>query len=261
MNKRIINKTIVNEEKVSKILFVGDIHGSVGQLKKIVRLASQKLSLDLDSESLMVIQVGDFGYHSVLVDQMDFDFNFRFIDGNHEMFSLLVNDNPKSWIKRGTILSFASGVKLGACGGAWSIDHEYQKRRGTWFPEEMMTIEEAEEIANFWNENKVDFVVGHDTPERMYRDVIRNPITNIVPNRHALGLDLILEKVKPELWIHGHHHINKIYEKMWSPERVTTFRCLDFVDRVGFVDKTRLYACCTLVDTEKNLFEQAEIKL
>jgi Icc-related predicted phosphoesterase len=194
--------------------FIGDVHGNFDAYLAIIEGVDKS------------IQCGDMGigfgldFPKVNLDQM-------FIRGNH--------DNPTecaeiaNWIKDGT---FFEEDSIFCLGGAWSIDWEYRQRyeestgRKVWWPNEECSIPKLQKIIDYYIECKPEVVVTHDCPTIMAREIHSQHEWDKSKTRQAL--DAMFEAHKPDVWIHGHHHINKTVDI-----KGTRFICLaelQFID-------------------------------
>lgn len=172
--------------------FIGDVHG------KFERYLERIEGVDKS------IQVGDmgigFGQRFPIVSQ-----DHRFIRGNH--------DNPnscakvKNWIKDGTLID---GVFC--LGGAWSIDWEWRQNyemmsgKRIWWPNEEVSVPKLQKIIDYYTLCKPDIMVTHDCPTIMAEQINSHHKWDKSKTRQAL--DVMFETWKPEVWIHGHHHVN-----------------------------------------------------
>jgi DNA repair exonuclease SbcCD nuclease subunit len=87
-------------------------------------------------------------------------------------------------------------------GGADSIDRNARIFGISWFPQELLKVQDVDYILA--NEERVDIVVSHTCP--MSFDMLRTKRFDKWndPTRHALNI--ILHKYKPDLWLFGHWH-------------------------------------------------------
>lgn len=204
------------KEREYMIAFVGDIHGNINALVKIIdHLKAQWPSISA------IIQVGDFGLYPEKIAHLQRINPFvpiYAIDGNHEYFPLVTQ-----WVKeteiapnifympRGTVKDI-DGRKIGFLGGAASVDKQLriQYKMG-WYPEEVVT---QKDISKFDGVDKLDILVTHCPP---YQTIIRN-----FDQRNLLQYGLRPEWVDPSsvlvesLWMRlgrpklvcGHMHRN-----------------------------------------------------
>lgn len=176
--------------------YVGDIHGRFYEYVEKIQDCTES------------IQVGDFGVgfqndsglHRTLKELENLG-NHRFIRGNHDKYEqcrTLPNFIEDGTIENGTLF----------LGGAWSIDHAYRTEGWDWWRDEEISFEVAENILMEigYNSNPNVFVT-HDCPQFAYRDVLGYEM--IIKTRTAQFLEAVWEIHKPDVWIFGHHHVNK----------------------------------------------------
>lgn len=201
----------------------GDVHGDEGWAEKLCKAARQQ-------SCSQIAQVGDFGYWehtaagreyldrwSDLCDE--YGLNLTWLDGNHENHTLLRSKyevHPDlGWAKIREHVYYASrgarwrwdDVSFLALGGAYSIDKNWRKPGMSWWPEELITSEEAELAASG---GYADVMLTHDCPLGV--DVLGSHHDNdfrLFPesqrNRQYL-LDVV-KKVRPQYLFHGHYHV------------------------------------------------------
>ena len=192
------------------IIIMGDIHGQFGLVNHVID------TLPKDS---IILQVGDFGwwprFHNKIrtssdgrmIDWNQYSLNTKGIplywcDGNHEDFEDLehreFNDVMKNvyWMKRGSVLQLPDNRKVLFMGGARSIDMAYRVQGLTWFPQEMISYKEIENLPD----EKIDIIISHTAPLEFY---IGSRYEDD-PNRKVLSY--LLEKYQPKIWAFGHFH-------------------------------------------------------
>lgn len=187
-----------------KITFIGDVHGKWGPYRKIIRGTTHSL------------QVGDFGVgfishrteepcsnppHSHMAKGQHF-----FIRGNH--------DNPEAcrkhpfWIPDG---GNAFGRQDIFCvGGAMSIDKHLRTQGYDWWPDEELAYSQLCTIMGQYEATKPSIVVSHECPESVISRVChsRGIGKYDIPSVTRRCFDNMLEIHKPDLWVHGHWHID-----------------------------------------------------
>ncbi len=261
-----------------KILVAGDTHGNIRHTEYLIRTAaSQGCS--------RVFVVGDFGYweHTKagvqFLDQVDayssdWGIPVYFLDGNHDKTSLLLTkyDAPKNldgdgfivvrtnvfYARRGLRWTW-DGLRFIALGGAYSVDKEMrldQEERfsskfppeSLWFPEEEMSDWDMSEILE--DREPVDVILAHDKPRGSNPRWHRKDIAETWPNQDRL--QRAVQRLDPELYIHGHLHWPYV-DQMWHSHdgitrdmHVTTVVGLDCDGHAGPKDKS-----WTVLDTEK----------
>jgi predicted phosphodiesterase len=210
----------------SKIAFLGDLHGNTNNAYKLIDFIMEHDNPDL------LIQVGDMGVMGELFEKYlnklnkkleSYNIELWFIDGNHENFNWLLNKvkNPHGlnsitskikYIPRGTMLTLGK-KNFYFCGGAFSIDKFMRTIYKSWWPQEILSKEETEELINYYNENysnyKIDYFISHDTPLfEHYQDdsIFMNQSDFYEDYSHKINLRKIYELTKAPKIIHGHYH-------------------------------------------------------
>lgn len=210
----------------NKIAFLGDLHGNTNNAYKLIDYIMEHDNPDL------LIQVGDMGVMGELFEKYlnklnkkleSYNIELWFIDGNHENFNWLLNKvkNPHGlnsitskikYIPRGTMLTLGK-KNFYFCGGAFSIDKFMRTIYKSWWPQEILSKEETEELINYYNENysnyKIDYFISHDTPLfEHYQDdsIFMNQSDFYEDYSHKINLRKIYELTKAPKIIHGHYH-------------------------------------------------------
>jgi predicted phosphodiesterase len=211
---------------MTKILVAGDFHGNTKWAKLVVKEA-QRRGCD------RIYQVGDFGYwehvprggdflHDLAVTLDEAKMQLVFVDGNHENHTMLrdlyVNDGMRTpdgfyllrkgikYAARGTRWE-VDGVRFLALGGAYSVDKEYRTPGHSWWPEETISIAEAEAACEG---GEVDVVLSHDSPAGVRNAIGGTTAGNkdLWPESYANRrvLRAVVDEVRPRLLLHGHYH-------------------------------------------------------
>jgi calcineurin-like phosphoesterase family protein len=214
-------------EPIGDLLLAGDVHGSFSQMEKAIRYAKD---LGIDT----VFQVGDFGiWHNdkPFLNQCQhllhqWDMQLLFIDGNHENFPRLyegkvLEDGTRfvreniTHIPRGYRWEW-KGLTFLALGGAASIDRKHRREGRSWWPEELITVED---IIKSQEGGPVDVMFTHDSPSTApnsitddyygQREAIRyfgeDALAYCTDHRERLAE--VTNVTTPRLLIHGHYHM------------------------------------------------------
>lgn len=209
----------------NKIIAVGDLHTEWSHLNALIAKKRPKI----------VWQCGDFGYWprfhntNALGPTSKRKFNqygikpgnckVYWCDGNHEDHWAIKNDlldkgvneiQPNVfYMKRGSTLELPDGRIVLFMGGAESIDKAERTLGHDWFPEEVITQADIENLPN-----KIDIVISHTCTIDMYRTIMRDrqgdtyrQYKGVDPSLHAL--QYIFERYEPSLWYFGHFHMFK----------------------------------------------------
>lgn len=205
----------------SLIVVTGDIHGD---LRRFDDPLIKKLR---QGDSLIIC--GDFGFlwdnseqeQKVLAKLAKKKYNILFVDGVHENFELLNRYEVTQWnsgrvhpimgniyhLMRGEIYEI-EGKRVLAFGGGESPDKEMRVEAGTWWEQEMPSIQEmrgAVENLNRVN-REVDYVVTHEPPTS-----VRNMLVGEGVYINALDafLDELSKEVTYQKWFFGCMHVDR----------------------------------------------------
>jgi len=183
-----------------KILIIGDVHAWWEYLNIFIN----KRKPDI------LISTGDFGYYPLLK-QYDIgrlknkDTKIFFCDGNHEdHWSLGKLDNNEIhpnvfYMKRGSTMEIL-GKTFMFFGGAHSIDRYMRKMGVDWFPEEVISNGEIEELDT---KLKIDVMISHTCPTEFE---IKNDYGYDFSRK---ALSYLLQQYKPKQWFFSHWHMYK----------------------------------------------------
>lgn len=223
------------------IFLTGDIHGelSINKLSSANWPEGQGLCRDD-----YVIVLGDFGLvwdcggesasEKYWLDWLESKpWTTLFIDGNHENFDRLESDEfvLAEWaggivrcvrphvrhLLRGEVYEI-DGISFLAFGGARSVDRSHRKEGLDWWPRELP--DEADKSNCFDNlarhGDAVDVVLTHAAPAAAYYGAL-SP-TSYLPDAFSNWLqDNIARPVSFKRWYFGHHHIDKPWERPFTP--------------------------------------------
>jgi len=183
-----------------KIRVVGDIHGKFETYKRVIA----------DSEHS--IQLGDFnvGYRNEGGKEFDDavhkwqtqNLTHKFIRGNHD--NLTICKNMPNYISDG---SYDPNTRIFCCGGAFSIDREFNIEGVSWWPDEELTQREFNHVIDAYAKTKPRIVMTHDFPKSVIYPLFKAQYAEDSITRQALSA--MFEIHQPELWIAGHWHIHR----------------------------------------------------
>lgn len=196
-------------------MVLGDTHGEWNRLNDLIEREVPE----------RIIQLGDFGFWPNFE---EFSLNkiklqgciLEFIDGNHEdHWSLrertkhfpVVHDGI-FYNSRGSVIQIHDNMNALCFGGADSIDKSMRKIGLDWFPEEVGSQKDFENLPS--DDTKIECVFSHTAPQ-VAIDYLFNK--NVIGSSQYIDptvqiLDIILEKWRPKYWFFGHFHV---------PERMT----------------------------------------
>jgi hypothetical protein len=128
----------------------------------------------------------------------------KFIRGNH--------DNPEQcrnhphWIADGSLID----ESIFCIGGAKSIDTHLRTEGWDWWADEELNYSEFLQLIQTYEEARPSIVVSHDAPEDMVNHILktRGAYKYDIPSITRQFFDNLLHVHKPDLWIHGHWHID-----------------------------------------------------
>lgn len=226
-----------------RVLLVGDTHGNVAWLERVVFAAAEQHDADV------IFQVGDFGWWPRVRANDAFLYTARnarvplwFIDGNHEDHDRLeaavvdaggpgadgvvdLGGNLR-FVPRGARFDF-DGVSVVACGGAHSIDRRVRTAGFDWFDAEHVTDDEVRRCVDGGH---ADIVVCHDAPAGW--EIPNLPSEHGLPHLwhvelpecwdHRRQLGRIMDGVTPHLVVHGHYHSGYRHDldTGWGPMQI-----------------------------------------
>jgi hypothetical protein len=223
-------------------LIVGDVHNEFGTLNTLIN----------QHKPDFLFQVGDFGFWPRLVTPKQRSFawasgikryrtmdvteiknhntKIHWCDGNHEdhwTLKMFREDNQVApnvfYQKRGSTITLPDGRNVLFMGGADSIDKDCRILGRDWFPEEIITQADIENLPDI----QIDIVISHTCPECLVADMLPyNSFKFNDPSTQAL--QYVLEKYDPQYWFFGHWHHFKRFKRGY-----TTFTCLNMLPCSG----------------------------
>lgn len=187
-------------------MVTGDIHNEFGRLNELIN----KKKPD------MIICCGDFGYWPRIqgaekLSRINLQTASKLLwcDGNHEdHWSLRRRETDELapnifYMPRGSTYTLDDGRTILFMGGADSIDKGWRTIGVDWFPEEVISQKDFENLPDF--NTRIDIVVSHTCPECLVETMIKYyPEKNYEPSNTALSR--ILNIFNPDLWFFGHWH-------------------------------------------------------
>lgn len=202
-----------------RIAVAGDWHANAGWAERTITCAKDRCAD-------VIVHLGDFGYEftpgflrRVSTALAHAQLSLLFVDGNHESFDRL-NRYP---IRASGLREIAQGiyhlprgfrwtwggVRFLALGGAHSVDRPYRVPGVSWWPQELITPEQAADaIAG----GPTDVLVAHDCPAGVDIPGLEDtahlfpPLEILRADEHRQTLRTVVNAVRPrEIW-HGHYH-------------------------------------------------------
>lgn len=224
---------------MSKILCVGDWHGSTNWAIQCVELAEEKGCSKL-------YQVGDHGLGFDGYDKFNRKISKRatelgidvyFHRGNHD--STVVADKYISkldsekfyeiyphlfYVPDGTAWEW-DGVKFFAAGGAVSVDKEWRVFDKSWWPAEITAPEMVERAAQV---GPVDILLTHDGPLETVDKLGLSPLSGTLYRECYINRSIIsdiLTETNPIKHIFGHYHESKRWQHPYSRTECIVLDC------------------------------------
>lgn len=214
---------------MSRLFFVGDVHGSI-ELKKLSN-KNFPLARELTKDDIVCI-TGDAGFmwdnsnETKYWDDWAEDRPFTIVTcfGNHENYDAIRALPAEEWCGgivhkvRPHVMYLENGEIFNICGqtifvqgGAASIDKAYRKEGKSWWSQEIPSREEFEHAAqNLEKFNfNVDIIVSHTAPNSMINKIDRfypqyDDVTNFLDK-------FIISQVNYKDWFCGHFHIDRSF--------------------------------------------------
>jgi predicted phosphodiesterase len=222
--KLMINKV---EKNTGKILYVGDLHIRVKNLKTII---SEAMAMDEKPDA--IIQVGDFGVMwPKYTENMDaylherasngYDIPIITCGGNHDNWDLfyklasettddlieLVPGSGVYYARRGSVIDIA-GISHGFMGGAWSSNGQSITEGIEYWPnKEEPTYGEMSAFFDKVLELKPDTIVTHEAPRLINFERRGRNSNKTVRMLDDMFWNLISEGYQPRFHMYGHHHV------------------------------------------------------
>ena len=207
---------------IIKIAIAGDWHGNTKYTLRAVDYA-------YDNDADIILHVGDFGF------QFEDDFmqplNARLKDRKLEIWTVQGNhDNPyilnaAPRLEDGSIQLKSNifhlprnyrwnwnDVSFLALGGAASVDRTWRTAGVDWWPEEVISMQEAEQAIQ---DGHADVMICHDAPAGpKIRAIENNPMgwpAHAIreAEAHRDLLRVVFDYVRPKFSFHGHYHTNE----------------------------------------------------
>lgn len=179
---------------VNKVTFIGDVHGKWEHLLDILEPRNQ------------YIQVGDFGIgFGINIPVEDLPSDFYFIRGNHDN-EAECKDYPQYLGKYG----YNQDLNVFYISGAYSVDKARRIEGVSWWADEELSWEEANQCIELYKKIKPTIVVSHDCP--IEHRLLCLPWVSTTSNYSSNTVKLLTELMQihqPAYWIHGHLHISK----------------------------------------------------
>jgi hypothetical protein len=187
------------------IIVTGDMHAEFSGLNALIN----KHKKDLE----MIICCGDFGYWPNFDDdhkKIKTPVPILWCDGNHENHWALKEIVEKGeleiaknifYMPRGSTYTLKDGRTMLFMGGGDSIDKKSRILGRDWFPEEIITQKDLDNLPD----TKVDIFITHTCPTELYPIMVKYyDGRQMEPSNYALSI--MWEKYKPSLWFFGHWH-------------------------------------------------------
>jgi len=184
-----------------KILIVGDVHNRFGKLNTLINVKRPDL----------IICCGEFGYWPYFENSEPIEkikthgAKLLWVEGNHEDLWTLRDRKSNElapniiYMPRGSTYQLDDGRKILFMGGADSIDKDVRYLGVDWFPEEVITYKDLQNLPNC----EIDIFITHTCPQELVAGLAKWP-TEKDPSNQALSE--LWKMYKPDLWFFGHWH-------------------------------------------------------
>ena len=189
---------------MNRYAFLGDVHGDIGFCRNFAKQHSDR----------QVIQIGDLGVGTSTSNGGGYDehativagwlpprvveslpSNFKFFVGNH--------DNRSEAIKLKNCLgNYGRYQDFFFVSGASSYDKACRIMGQSWWPDEELSYEQADEAIALWEKDTSKMLVCHDCPHSIAWNEYGMRETTFTRKM----LQAMIEARKPEIIIYGHHH-------------------------------------------------------
>jgi predicted phosphodiesterase len=223
---------------------MGDFHGQTHHFRAAVRTV-RRAGISL------LLGVGDVGFDlptgqrgrtekkmRLLLEQNEV--NFIWAAGNHDNHDTLGRlplsadgtrrvSNRNSNLPNGTVLEI-EGVRIGALGGAYSVDQRWRTLGRDWWPQEEPTGEEAERlVAESSRGPRLDIMLTHDVPMGVaglkgLPGLSKSAVERA--NETRILLRQTVERIRPRVLFAGHWHQRLRSELRWDDGAITMVEVL-----------------------------------
>jgi len=187
-----------------KIMVIGDLHMEFGRLNNLIN----KKKPD------MILACGDLGFWPTIswgapLTNICLQGTKKLLwcDGNHEDHWALRDRTTDElapgiiYMPRGSTYTLDDGRTIMFMGGAHSIDRQWRTLGADWFPEEVITQKDLQNLPN----KKVDIFITHTCPTELLHDMLKTDSRKKNdPSNHALSE--LWKMYKPDLHFFGHWH-------------------------------------------------------
>lgn len=214
---------------------MGDFHGHVHHFRAVTRTV-RGAGIDL------LLGVGDVGFNllppafrgrtekRMRLLLQEYGVEFLWAIGNHDdhFAASELRMNPdgtrrvsdrNSHLPNGTVVERA-GVRIGALGGAYSVDRKHRTEGRDWWPQEEPTAEEAEKLISACGQGpRLDIMLTHDVPMGVtgLKGLPGLPTQTVErANRTRILLQETAAQVRPKVLFAGHWHQRLCSELVWD---------------------------------------------
>ena len=187
------------------IKIVGDTHGKITKYVNIVK--------DCDHS----IQIGDLGFDYSGLSVLD-PVKHRVIGGNHDNYTNHGPGEPFHMQTKHFLGDYGvyevDGRSIFFVRGGHSIDKKYRTEGVDWWPEEQITYKLGVDAILSYTKADCPIMLAHECPVSAI-DYISGLKTYdgelIRPSFTAHLLQAMFDIRQPDIFIHGHHHVDKTY--------------------------------------------------
>ena len=223
---------------------IGDFHGNVQHFRAVTRTVG---SAGID----LLLAVGDLGFDfpganrgrlekGMRIALEENGVEFLWAVGNHDNHDSLMAKplNPdgtrrisdhNSNLPNGTVVD-RDGVRIGALGGAYSIDRRHRTEGRDWWRDEEPTAEEAEKLVSECAKGpRLDILLTHDVPMGVsgLKGLPGLPKQTLQEaNRSRVLLEETVGRIRPKVLFAGHWHQRLCSELSWDDGSSTRIEVL-----------------------------------
>jgi hypothetical protein len=216
----------LNDLSPKYVAVAGDLHANTRWTINMVIGASERLSKLGEPKPHIMLQAGDFGFWNDrsglnFLQQTNLALSAKGMvaavaPGNHENYNFIESwegDSPPDCpsiyqLPRGTRWIWHGRVWL-ALGGAVSPDRSVRTDQIDWFPQERITLLQAEKACA---DGHADVMLTHDAPKGVPLQYMNPPPSSFAPEdlrmseQHRELMFSVVNEVEPSYLIHGHYH-------------------------------------------------------
>jgi hypothetical protein len=179
-------------KKLSVCRLISDCHGKMAEYHSLIK------------KPLYSIQLGDFNFTYDTLKNVD-PLYHRVLKGNHDNYDM--TDYPHFLGDYGVYS--VGGYNFFFIRGGYSVDKEWRMPGVTWWEQEELNYQQAQDCISLYSQVLPDYVISHDAPYICHG-------YGIITNKWKLNLSFttkLLQELynihQPSEWAFGHYHVTK----------------------------------------------------